>query len=322
MHLGYIEMFVGWFARSYVASVHCQTNLGMLGRSLTTPAMYTASDFRHDLLVWTDNPIDEFLCVLWSRRVKTTVQDRRPHVTQHGNSVLRVERKQKSGSVKGWFGECALVEARSGFGTVVPFFVPRSGFWYRRSVFCTLVPIWGGAREHLPKQPFWKPPFCEPLKEQCTFDWDLSWSLLNCSAQPKRFSVLRVLLTRNSLSELTPNIGYYPAFQQKIRTFNHKMSVQSLKSHRNRIGCVKWWNVKVLFGKVRPDKSPNLYIRNSQISQKLFRKGNSVGSCPEMVTSEIFRMIGGSAEVIGGRRRFIGGHWEVCWSLMGTLIES
>ena len=52
----------------------------------------------------------------------------------------KVERKQKGGFVKGWFGECTLVPL---FCTVVPFFVPSFRFWYRRSVFCTLVPVLG-----------------------------------------------------------------------------------------------------------------------------------------------------------------------------------
>ena len=38
---------------------------------------------------------------------------------------------------KGGFRECTFVPV---FGTVVPFLYPRSGFWDRRSVFCTLVP--------------------------------------------------------------------------------------------------------------------------------------------------------------------------------------
>ena len=45
---------------------------------------------------------------------------------------------------------------------------PRSGFWYRGTSTCTLVPFFG-AGEHpnvpnLGQPPFWKPPFCEPLK--------------------------------------------------------------------------------------------------------------------------------------------------------------
>ena len=79
------------------------------------------------------------------------------HLSAGVLSMLCVERKQKGGFViKGGFGECSLVPV---LGTVVPFLLYlRSGFWYRRSAFCTLVPVWG-VQEHLPKPPFWKPPF-------------------------------------------------------------------------------------------------------------------------------------------------------------------
>ena len=41
---------------------------------------------------------------------------------------------------------------------------PRSGFWYRWSVFCTLVLAFGGPRNICQNHPlkFWNPPFCEP----------------------------------------------------------------------------------------------------------------------------------------------------------------
>ena len=37
----------------------------------------------------------------------------------------------------------------------------RSGFWYRGTSECALVPVFGTG-EHPPKPPFWKLPFCEP----------------------------------------------------------------------------------------------------------------------------------------------------------------
>ena len=41
------------------------------------------------------------------------------------------------------------------------FLHPRSGCWYRRSVFVPSFRFWG-SREHPRKPPFWKPPFCKP----------------------------------------------------------------------------------------------------------------------------------------------------------------
>ena len=57
------------------------------------------------------------------------------------------DRRQKGGFVKGWFWRMC----------------PHSGFWYRGTSECTLVPAFA-TEEHPPKQPFWKPPFCEPLR--------------------------------------------------------------------------------------------------------------------------------------------------------------
>ena len=85
---------------------------------------------------------------------------------------------QRAVSKRGGFGECTLVPTKGRFrkGVVlanVPlfrFFVPgnirmypRSGFWYRGTSECTLVPVFG-TREHPPKPPFWKVSLCESRK--------------------------------------------------------------------------------------------------------------------------------------------------------------
>ena len=60
---------------------------------------------------------------------------------------------------------------------------PRSGFWRRNTkTHSFLLPgqhcrerLLGGnfgTVEHLPKPPFWKPPFCEPLKDRQVADLD------------------------------------------------------------------------------------------------------------------------------------------------------
>ena len=67
----------------------------------------------------------------------------------------------KGGFVKGWFWQMC----------------PRSGCSYRRSVFCTLVPLFGtvvpffgtlvpvgGVQGTSTKPPFWKPPFANPRR--------------------------------------------------------------------------------------------------------------------------------------------------------------
>ena len=60
-----------------------------------------------------------------------------------------------------------------------PFAIPHSGFWYRGTSACTLVPVFGTGEHpnvssfsflvpgHPPKPPFWKPPFCEPPTGNC-----------------------------------------------------------------------------------------------------------------------------------------------------------
>ena len=78
-------------------------------------------------------------------------QTSRLRFSQKAARLALLERKQVS--------KCTLVPV---FCTVVPFFYLRSGFGVRRSVFCTLVPGFGGCREHPPKPPFLETTFCEP----------------------------------------------------------------------------------------------------------------------------------------------------------------
>ena len=76
---------------------------------------------------------------------------------------------------------------RSGFCTVVPFFVSSFRFW--GSVVPFLVPsfwFWG-SREHPPKPPCWKPPCREPLIEV-----GRKWVLTNCCAQNLAFDIFFV----------------------------------------------------------------------------------------------------------------------------------
>ena len=50
------------------------------------------------------------------------------------------------------------------FAPSLRFLYPRSGFWCRRSVFCTLVPVLGGLQREHPPTTLWKPPFSLTLQ--------------------------------------------------------------------------------------------------------------------------------------------------------------
>ena len=77
-----------------------------------------------------------------------------------------IEKRGIKSSWKGWFWRMR----------------PHPCFWYRRSVSCTLVPVFGtvvpfpvpsflfwGSGEYPPKLSFWKPPFCDPQKCEVPF---------------------------------------------------------------------------------------------------------------------------------------------------------
>ena len=71
--------------------------------------------------------------------------------------------RQRDGFVKGWVLASVPSFRFSFLGNIWTY--PRSGFRSGGTSECTLVPVFFPG-EHLPKPPFWKPPFCQPSTVQ------------------------------------------------------------------------------------------------------------------------------------------------------------
>ena len=105
---------------------------------------------------WEPNPAFQSLQILHFSVPKA--RGNVPENRRHARHAPPIERKQKAGFVKGRFWRM----------------YPRSGFWYRGTSACTLIPVFGtgehpnipssnfGTGEHVSKPPFWKLPLCEP----------------------------------------------------------------------------------------------------------------------------------------------------------------